>query len=286
MTWKRFLQRSFVLLTVIFLVISGIITIYLGGTQRLTLGPDIEPQPEAPKEFQKGSAKIIAYDPLNNKYVDAKVELFYYENETQYNSTVTNVTLNIPESSIALLSADEYNNYSFSVYAYDNGSIYTNIVYLYKISNTSEINLQISSIDGIVGIYNVSDIPNGTHTITFNVALLNNSKDTTRYGSYSYIPESKVPTNSYADNYSYPSYSNWLVFNCTNLTDVRYKFELAPWINITSVFIVSNNNITIPFFMIFTSLTIKMEANFTNVNDLYMHTGFMDDYNRDVVKVS
>jgi len=257
------------ILSILFLLIG---ILYFSGF----LGSIFQKPPPPPEEYSKGRAKILAYDPLNDQYINCEIKLYYYENETLYNTTSTNTTLYIPEASLALISAKEYYNVCISVLASET-SIYNQTIYMYKRPNLNDVQINITKIDDVWGVYSPSDIPNGQHDVTFAIGLKGSSKNTTHYGEFCYVPSSEIGSSSLANTYNLSFYGSWIVFNCTNITNIRYTFDESGFQYIGNVYNVGNGNKTIIFITIFRTMTITLRANFTNINSIFIHTGLIDN---------
>lgn len=262
----------------VFLIISGFLLMFIGPR----LGSIFFPKPPPPKiEHSVGYAKIVCYDPMNNKYVNATIDLLDYDTEVFYNDTLTNTTFYVSKPTLAWVHAKGYYNFSVAVYASGNNNSETPAVSLYsifKVCPKGYIKFQIIKIDDTYGNFTAKEIPNGTHTIIIESKIIDPYRNKTAWGYGTYYPYTYLPDGSYAKAYNLTQLSAWIAWNgsVSNFTTYAYNYNAYQ---------ISNNlNST---YLLNTVFTIQhvITADFHNIKDIYFYFGLVDNWTNYVQKL-
>ncbi|MBD3194602.1 MAG: hypothetical protein GF317_06060 [Candidatus Lokiarchaeota archaeon] len=270
-----------------FLIIILVFTFVFGSPY---LGEIFGPPGEVPEAQRRGYAKVMIYNAMNNSYLeDVDIYLFDMENQTILATISENETIRLNSSltTHGYIVKDGYYNLSVSLRGNgDEGTSedpYINNFTIYKIADPNDIIFQLVRIDGVFGTYNESNITNGFQILEFELVINEPSAYNASYGEWTYVPKVFVPENTYADNWSIFYKTQMIVFNGTvnNLSSgcpsCGYEYNLFK---IKDCHILRQYGTQTS-----TRIGYLLYGNFTDIVDIYMTYGFIDNYNKSQINL-
>ena len=269
--WKN--RKLWAGILLIIIVMSGIgYLIYIG-----ILG-SIFGQP-APPEVPTGWAKIRAYDPINRNYVNGKVYVFSYENNTNWLNTTTDTTFLLLNMSYALVDCGiDYYNTSIGVNGSgceDCSTVQINTVYVFKKANDNDVQMELTSLDGTPGNYKATDITDGHHTLILTISIIGNSQGTSVFGVFAYIPPTWRNETFAYQNGIYGE-GGWIGWNGT-VSNIKYWGVVEPVYNVSS-YNIEGIGVNATYVFIDYDVDIVIEADFQNMRNITLYYGFLDDW--------
>jgi len=286
--WKN--RKLWAGILLIIIVMSGIgYLIYIG-----VLG-SIFPPGLAPAPFQKGYYRVYIVDMQSgvNINLDNITRVDGYNLTIYEDDLATGITYYCNRGSYLFINASVYYPIAVALWAsggtdplkYEN-----NTIYLMKRANPDDVSFQVVRWYNETGRYwNYTDkLPayDGVYKIHLSIYISLPSQNTSFYGASAWIPKTVLPTYTLAYQNNWTWTTNWLGFECENMTNYHFSFLSGGRWDLQGIYMIPNqvNCTIIP--TVWYGLECYVSANFTHLESIRLFDGLIDNYNYPIATVT